>query len=180
MKFNIARLSKLDRGERSHLRQILQHSLDSPPLAAMRHIEGELNSEGESPNSTELRMQYLIAGLYALRHPDPYDSPVNGVSFAVAAAQLTAAKSEFDQNKQSPLERRFLSLLDSSRDELTFPLRQWITLFKQAGAEIDWVRLLRELTRWGDGIKDAWGRDYYRTLKHAAFETDDSDMPQEA
>ena len=167
MSFSIAKLSRLDRGERAQLRQVLQHELTHPPIAAMRHVEGESNAEGQAPGAVELQMHYLVAGLYALRYPDPLDSPVSGPHFAVAAAELTLAKADFDANKPSPLERRFLALLDGSRNELAYPLRQWITLFKQSGTDLDWTYLLRDLVFWGDGVKDKWGREYYRTLKRA-------------
>ncbi len=165
-------LGKQERAGRAHLRQILQHSLLTPPPQAIRIVG--VFAENEAPKSPREQAYYLVAGLYALCHPDPFDSPTTGKSFAEVTANLTLNRSDFDPTKTSSLEQRFLSLLDCERSELPYPLRQWVQLVKAASLEVDWVALLNDISYWGDKTRDQWGRTYYRTL-HRSNKNDSAD-----
>jgi CRISPR system Cascade subunit CasB len=70
-------------------------------------------------------------------------------------------------SKSTSAERRFITLLDSDRDQLAHRLRQMIALLKEQA--IDFSILLKGLLYWNDDQKrtqNAWARDFYRNLKH--------------
>lgn len=163
----IEHLSKLDRGARARLRRNLQQDSPYPNREAMRYVEEDI-WHIENPVSWERRAYYLVAGLYALRYPDPHDSPTEGVSFAEAAAQVVRLRNrqlEIDSSKESSLERRFFHLLETERDELPYHLRQWIGLMKAAGVHVDFAKLLSDISHWNERTKDAWARAFYRLLR---------------
>jgi CRISPR system Cascade subunit CasB len=162
-------LSKLDRSARARLRRNLQQDSPYPQKDAMRYVESYV-ARIDNPVSWERRAYYLIAGLYALRYPDPLDSPTEGVSFAEAAAQVVRLRNrqlEIDSSKESSLERRFFHLLEAERDELPYHLRQWMGLIKAAGAHVDFAALLNDVIYWNERTKDAWARAFYRVLRPA-------------
>jgi CRISPR type I-E-associated protein CasB/Cse2 len=167
----IDHLSTQERAGRAHLRRVLQDRelLVKPPPEAMRIVERYVLSN--DPLSPRYQAHYLIAGLYALCHPDPFDSPTSGKPFAEVAATLTFTRKDFDPTKVSSLEQRFLTLLDCERQELPYPLRQWVQLIKAASLEVDWSRLLLDMSDWGDDQRDKWGRRYYRTLHRSQKNT---------
>ncbi|MBS3965857.1 MAG: type I-E CRISPR-associated protein Cse2/CasB [Truepera sp.] len=163
----IERLSKLDRGARARLRRNLQQDSPYPNREAMRYVE-DFVQQVENPVSWERRAYYLVAGFYALRYPDPLDSPTEGVSFAEAAAQVVRLRNrqqEIDSSKESSLERRFFHLLEAERDELPYHLRQWIGLMKAAGVQVDFAKLLSDIIYWNECTKDTWARAFYRALR---------------
>jgi CRISPR type I-E-associated protein CasB/Cse2 len=168
----IHHLSRQERAGRAHLRQILQHSLETPPRQAMRIVG--VFADNEVPKSPREQAFYLVAGLYALCHPDPFESPTTGNPFAEVAAKLTLNRGDFDPTKTSSLEQRFLSLLDCERSELPYPLRQWVQLVKAASLEVDWATLVNDVAFWGDKTRDRWGRTYYRAL-HRSNKNDSTD-----
>jgi CRISPR type I-E-associated protein CasB/Cse2 len=172
----IERLSKLDRGARARLRRNLQQDSPYPNREAMRYVENYVQHV-ENPVSWERRAYYLIAGLYALRYPDPLDSPTEGVSFAEAAAQVVRLRNrqqEIDSSKESSLERRFFHLLETERDELPYHLRQWIGLIKAAGVHVDFAKLLSYIIYWNERTKDTWARAFYRSLRPMPQPTENS------
>lgn len=159
----IKRLSTCSRGERAGLRATLRQDDQFPPRQAMRVVEDFIRDE--SSFSHRRKMYYLLAALYALRYPNPNQSETTGEPFAKVAARITKNNPNFDASKTGSLEKRFLHLLNSERDELAYPLGQWISLVKASGYDLDWQKLLKDLCWWNDRMKDDWARRYYRELK---------------
>jgi CRISPR system Cascade subunit CasB len=73
-----------------------------------------------------------------------------------------------DQLNSDSIERRFVALLNSHRDDLPFHLRQIIGLLKSKEISIDWLQLLQALRYWDldktrrtqrDWAKSFWQED---------------------
>jgi CRISPR system Cascade subunit CasB len=64
-------------------------------------------------------------------------------------------------------ERRFITLLDSDRDQLPHRLRQMVALLKEQNLDLE--DLLKGLLNWNDDQKrtqNAWARAFYRNMNH--------------
>ncbi len=78
----------------------------------------------------------------------------------VAMRRMRAAR----QGSEDALDRRMTILLDCSRDELTFRLRQTIRLLASAEVGLDWAELLRDIRQWDRHWKPTqkkWARSYF-------------------
>ncbi len=77
---------------------------------------------------------------------------------------------------QDSLDKRFVALLDSDREDIAVPLRGFIQRIAAAEARIpvDYGRILTDLLHWeGDHTKRQWARDYWKT---ARAEQEDEDL----
>jgi CRISPR system Cascade subunit CasB len=81
---------------------------------------------------------YLVASLYAL-HPDPGGRGTLGD--AMRRVWLSRGQTE-------AIEKRFVHVLDSHRDDLPGRLRQAISLCRSESVPIDWTQLARDLIGW--------------------------------
>ena len=81
-----------------------------------------------------------------------------------------ACKKLYLEKEQSPsIERRFITLLDSDRDQLPHRLRQMLALLKEY--PIDFQTLLRDLGNWNSNLKKIqykWAQDFYRDAQDDA------------
>jgi len=98
----------------------------------------------------------LAAGLFAWVKGDC--SQAEGVNFGAAFGD----KLTLDEKRQR--EKRFIDLLDTDREELSYKLRQAITLIARDGIGLDWVRLVRHLGHWNHPdrwVQKEWARGFW-------------------
>lgn len=97
---------------------------------------------------------YLVAGLYAISGVQTGSGSMGAAAFRLRTR--TASDS---------VETRFLALLDADEEQLSYRLRQMITLMSSADIAPDWARHFRDLTNWNHPsrfVQENWARDYYR------------------
>lgn len=95
---------------------------------------------------------YIIAPLFAL-HPE-----------AGGAGNLGKAFSRVEDQSES-LERRFVALLNCHREDLSYHLRQAVSLLKAKDVTIDWRQLLRDVLFWDHEerfVQQQWARDFWQ------------------
>lgn len=97
---------------------------------------------------------FLIASLFAL-HPDsaPSGRTMGGVFRLIQGADHTES-----------IEKRFIRLLESDRDDVGNHLKQAISLAKSKGVAIDYHRLMADLLHWNHEdrfVQLAWAREYW-------------------
>ncbi len=144
---------------------------ENPNRAALAHLRRGLGGQldytlsrvgwlfrrvPESKDDVLLRCAVLAAGLFAWVKGDCHQSA--GVNFGAAfGAGLT-----LEQKQQR--EKRFIDLLDTDCEELTYKLRQAITLIARDNEGLDWVRLIQDLDRWSRPnrrVQQEWARGFW-------------------
>lgn len=140
---------------------ILRRGITHEPGADFRmfpYVERFVPSQAHERDSRRLAM-YAVASLYAW-HPQHEKQ-----SFAAAFGRLWRS---LDRDS---LEQRFMGLLAADAENVVDYLRQAITLLAVHELGLDYVRLLKDLTRWmnpavnpatRDRIRQTWARDFYR------------------
>ncbi len=119
------------------------------------------------PKEWALESAGLVAGLFAL-HPLP-GSPVSlGKGFR-RLREKTGSES---------VEKRFVHLLDSSREELDDRLRHAVSLLKAKDIAVDWLDLLKHVLGWDSETRWAqktWATDFW--AEGRGDEADAADQP---
>jgi CRISPR system Cascade subunit CasB len=95
----------------------------------------------------------LVAALFAF-HP----SPGSGGSLGEAFRELRARAGS------DSIEKRFVALLDSAKEDLPGRLRQAVSLLKSKEIALDWEQLLTDLRRWEQpsrGVQRDWARRFW-------------------
>ena len=119
---------------------------------------------------------FLVASLFALHqgrygpHPTVSDPRRNslGASFIVL----------FEKTKSDSIEKRFVALLNASREEVDEHLRHAISLLKAHNVGVDWAQLLHDLNGWGYASRSTqrrWAQGYWQT--RASLNTGDGADP---
>ncbi len=154
-------LEKLNDND-TKVRAVLRRSLAFAPgtdVRAYPYVESFVKNEN---CMWRREMHYLVAGLWSAHWREGRSGP--HLSIGKACSEL------YRERENSPsIERRFISLLDSDRDQLPHRLRQMIALLKEQ--TIDFDAMLRGLLRWNEGkrpTQNAWARDFYRTMNNEA------------
>jgi|SRR5579862_4774634 len=169
------------RRDLAELRGIL-HGQPWDLYRAGKHIIPALDAAGVTPghDGADFREQcfYQIAGLFALAYREVKHKP--NISFGAALRSLRHPEKGSDS-----LDGRFLTLLNSSADQLFDHLRRLICLLQASGrSDLDWARLLVNIQYWnaeGRFVQKRWARDYYRadTTKGDTDSTDDTQIADE-
>lgn len=189
-----AELAKLPRGQHAELRRTLG---DDRPGHGAYFLEGVAYRSGlawalkehlDGLERSNRQALYLVAGLYALveRPHDGEEPEENAEAEAKERKALSLGALLGDlyraQEARPSTEKRFLALLDADREALPYHLRQAVTLLDAGDLRPDWPRLLRDVTGWGDRIRQTWARDFYRhaepperKAKAAAIAEEDGD-----
>lgn len=168
-----AELAKLPRGQHAELRRTLS---DDRPGHGAYFLEGvayrsglawALKEELDGLEQSSRRALYLVAGLYALvERPHDGEEPEEERTETKARKPLSLGALLGDlyraQDARPSTEKRFLALLDADREALPYHLRQAVTLLDAGDLRPDWPQLLRDVTRWGDAVRQTWARDFYR------------------
>ena len=143
-------LLRLDRGGLAALR----HGLGQSPgmVAEMhRYVAWALPDEHWTWRN---QTYYLAAALFAW-HPAPKGTGNLGDAFRRVYEGRRQAES---------IERRFVALLNSHRDDLQYHLRQAIGLARSADVPIDWPQLHRDIIYWdheSGRTKREWARAFW-------------------
>jgi CRISPR system Cascade subunit CasB len=143
----------------SKVRAVLRRSLAFEPgryVPAYPYVEPFVKDEN---SSWRREMHYLVAGLWAAHAREEQSNTKMTFGSACHALYL-------DKNKSPSIERRFITLLDSDRDQLPHRMRQMLALLKEYPIAFD--GLLAGLLSWNDDRKrtqNAWARDFYRNLQ---------------
>jgi CRISPR system Cascade subunit CasB len=137
-----------NRAALAHLRRGLDHALD--------YTLGRVGWLFRRVPNSALGDAVLAAGLFAWVKGDC--RPTDGVNFGAAfGAGLT-----LDEKQRR--EKRFIDLLDTDREELSYKLRQAITLIARDCAGLDWVLLIRHIGQWSHPdrwVQREWARDFW-------------------
>ncbi len=160
----IEHLSGLDRGARAELRRSLAFDPGQHVLA-FRYVERFAPDDDDGWRRTAY---YLTAGLHAL-HPEHAE----GHNFGRSVADLQRRK------PSGSTETRFLALLDADSDQLSYRLRQMVSLVKGESVSVDWAQLLDDLFWWNHPerrVQRRWARGFYsaQPAEHDQDETDDT------
>jgi CRISPR system Cascade subunit CasB len=140
----------------TRVRAVLRRSLSFEPgkfPPAYPYVEPFIKDE-ESAWRREIF--YLVAGLWAAHWREGRQQQAMALGKACAEYQKAS--------KSTSAERRFITLLDSDRDQLAHRLRQMIALLREQA--IDFGDLLKRLLHWNDDQKRSqndWARDFYRS-----------------
>lgn len=143
------------------VRAVLRRSLAFAPgkcFKAFPYVEPFVKDEG---NSWRRETHYLVAGLWASHWSEGRIGMPIGIGEACAKYR--------DESNSSSIERRFINLLDSDREQLAHRLRQMVALLKKHN--LDFSMMLWDedkkvgLLSWNDEQKRTqteWARDFYR------------------
>lgn len=180
----VAELYRLDRGKQADLRRSISDDEGAYWLTGLLH-----RTDYHGGNQAAAR---LVAGLFALKPSarDDGEPAPSADDLAKAAAQSKSLAAQLAQvhlaqnrsvgkgsTEQSSTEQRFLGLLDADRYGLPYHLRQAVQLVQ--GQTIDgkrlqpdWVRLLDDVTYWGEKVRRRWADDFYRQIYRSKSEND--------
>jgi CRISPR system Cascade subunit CasB len=154
----------------------LYHKNDRAALAALRRGLGR--APGEAMESYRYIARFaaqinsrrkeeslhIVATLFSL-----YPSASRGGDNWMIA-NLGASLRELRGKLESEgVDRRFVALLNSHRDELATHLRQIVSLLKSKEVTINWLRLLRDINRWDDDERDTqrkWAKAFWREARN--------------
>jgi CRISPR type I-E-associated protein CasB/Cse2 len=175
---------KQDRGALADLRR----GLGKPPGQAAemhRYIVPWLSASEATPYVTwREEVYYLVASLFAL-YPEstwpPGQDPGYQRNLGASFAQLeqTSNQGRQEDGKQtSPVERRFVALLNCHADNLQDHLRHAISLMKSTKPPIpvDWAVLLSDLVWWDSDsrrVQRQWARAFWGRIPSTETESDD-------
>lgn len=151
----------------TRVRAVLRRSLAFDPgqyVPAYPYVEPFVK---DNDNSWRRKMLYLVAGLWAAQWQEGQTGQrlSLGKACAVFDTEKRKTMSKDDRQKLTSTEKRFVTLLDSDRDQLPHRLRQMIALLKEQ--PIDFDVLLTGLLYWNNDQKrtqNAWARDFYRNM----------------
>lgn len=145
---------------------------DRGALAALRRGLGKTPGEVSEmhryvvpwlPETSNLRLEdpyYLVASLFAWHQrswrPREGDNRLTnlGASFARLARE----------DESDSIEKRFVALLDSHRDDLPDHLRTAVGLLRSHEIPIDWAQLLRDIKGWSwesRSVQRQWARAFW-------------------
>jgi CRISPR system Cascade subunit CasB len=161
------------------VRAVLRRSLAFDPGAyvpAYPYVEPFLNDED---NPWKRKIFYLVAGLWASHWREGQIGAAMPIGEACAIFESEKRKhlNKNDRQKSSSTEKRFITLLDSDRDQLSHRLRQMVALLNDQA--IDFESMINGLLYWNDDQKrtqHSWARDFYRNIN---FEMDSETTTKE-
>jgi len=139
----------------TRIRAVLRRGLSFEPGAypsAYPYVEPFVKGE---ENGWRRDVHYLVAGLWA-QH---WRGDRVGAPETLSRACLGYYRS---QENSPSVERRFISLLDSDGDQLTYRLRQMTVLLKEY--PLDFPSLLKDLLSWNHDkkwVQNKWAREFY-------------------
>lgn len=147
----LAERRETDSGARATL-AILRRAVGKPPgeaADAARFVWGFLPRDAPPWQvDEEEEVFHLIAGLFAL-HPKPWPEAETGPRTRNLGASFAMLRRKAEeQGGGENVERRFIALLNSHKDDLPKHLRQAISLLRSEDIPVDWLQLLRDIRGW--------------------------------
>jgi CRISPR system Cascade subunit CasB len=160
--------NKGDRGSLAALRRALGDRLAFSPEVA-QFVERYIDEEA-TPGEAEAA--YLIAALFAHY---PHHARLGEFARQRCLGRSLRALRFRDGATDQGLERRFVALLDASRDELPTHLRQMFQLMASRGQEpVDFEQLFYDLLEWDHPerrVQRTWATAFWREERPADGET---------
>ena len=150
---------------------VLRRGLSGNPCEDLNMYRFVARKVPDSDRSTSREgVYYLVAALYAL-HPMETDEGNFGSHMKRAASQRADLEAA---------ERRFTVLLNTRLEDLSSPLRQAVTMLKQAEKEIavNWTGLFADLLHWehpNKTVQRAWANSFWGYERPA----EDTNQPAE-
>lgn len=176
----VDRRSFEDPGVRSALRRGRGKDLDAVPFMH-RFVAGWLTEEQLRDPDVE-RAYYTVASLIASQRREQYAAanstgdgapPASGRHGRSLGAAFADAVAKGDAGlRESSAETRLNLLSRQSVDGLHRHLPGAVQLLRDRQVEVDWARLLVDLTRWrrhSGAVKRRWLQDYYRARLAAEY-----------
>lgn len=189
----IAHLYNCDAGERAELRRCLAADKPSDHLPAYRLVE----KRAAAAKGWQRECYYLVAGLFALveRKPpkgrgatnlvaDDAEPPLKALTLA-RAVKIYESRAAKGEGNMSSVERCFLALLDSDRDQLPYRLRQMLQMITKGqnavSAPLSWIQLLKDLQYWReddqDRVRQRWASEFYEPSEPDDKQTNEETKP---
>lgn len=114
--------------------------------------------------ATDEEVLYLTAALFSL-HPEiaAREEGAYPPSLLRSLARLMDIQGRSTDDRAA-IDRRVLALLNADRADLFHHLRHLVSLFRNSGVGIDWVRLARDLRAWNRAdrrVQRQWARDWW-------------------
>ena len=167
----IKRLASMSRGEVADLRRSLSHS-PGAFVPAMRVLEHFFNQSEWRRIPT-----YIVGGLFAdAWRPQREDATWSDADTRMSLPRaMRTCISRRGNDASGPLERRFLTLIDTSLDGVAVHMRPILRMVHAEGLSLSWTRLLYDVTRWSSPdsrIQLSWAREFYRAYDDSE-ETDE-------
>lgn len=162
----ISRLAAMSRAEAAGLRRSLSH----PPgefTPAIRVLEYFFNGDDRRRKPT-----YIVGGLFA----DVWRPPNEGSTWTDADTRLSLPRAmrvyigRRGSDARGPLERRFLTLIDTTLEGVTIHMRPLLRMMYAEGLSISWTRLLSDISQWNspdNKVQLSWAREFYRAYDQA-------------
>lgn len=162
----------------AHLQELVKRE-DRAALAALRRGLGKTPGEtpemyryvvpwvgSNAPRWTE-DAYYLVAALFAL-HQESWHAAEDRRGATNLGASLGFLKLKTESES---VERRFVAMLNSHRDDLHQHLRHSVALLRSNDVAVDWLQLLRDIQSWGRpgySVQRAWARAFWRGREEEA------------
>ena len=107
---------------------------------------------------------YIVGSLFALHHEKESNSGNMGNHFRALGTP--------NEPPPANVERRFMTLLASDKDELPDALRQAVSLLKSKGEPVNWFQLARDVQQWHsddrrERVRKQWARAFWNAEKIA-------------
>ncbi len=155
----------------------LDEADDRAALASLRRGVGQQpGSVLETARIVERRLElgtppsvrnacYIVGSLFALHHESVSSNGDMGKHFRKICGDLKPGD-ELPRN----IERRFMSVLASDKDELPDALRQAVSLLKSKDIPVNWFRLAQDVQQWHwdnerEQVCKKWARGFWNTEK---------------
>ncbi len=135
--------SYVEKGKRAEL-AALRRGLGKPPGSAPEMYPLVVPWLPAGIGLREEEAYYLTASLFAA-HPEWWrasESEKWGNNLGASFYRLAKKK------ESGSIEKRFMAILNSQREDLSVHLRHAVSLFKSGSIPVDWVCLLRDLRGW--------------------------------
>ncbi|MCI0412695.1 type I-E CRISPR-associated protein Cse2/CasB [bacterium] len=150
----------------------LNEKQDRAALAALRR------GLGKAPGEAMEAYRY-IAPFVSEKTTRQYEAALHtvGTLFGLYPSRSRAGDGWFDMNMGASLrdlkgkltaesvDRRFVSLLNSHRDDLDDHLRSIVSLLKSKDITVNWLQLLRDIMRWEDDrriVQRNWAKAFWQ------------------
>lgn len=155
----------------AHLRRGIGHVPGELPMLWGSFLTGlpeELCSPGGEPSRAEWAI-YTALTLYALHQQGKADSvQVEGVSLGKAALRLAGGS---DEERQRIWRRLNLVAQADDMQEMSYRLRQLVTLLKADGVGLDYALLAADLFEYqfdasANRVRLRWGQDFFNASKN--------------
>ena len=142
---------------------VLRRSLTKEPGKDPRAFPYVEPFVAKAPSWTR-KAYYLLAGLFA------WGAVREGERLKAKGDPLGEAVFKLYERRGQPpsVEQRFIALLDADEEELSFRLRQMVSLIKSEEVPLDWERLLQDIEQWGAEsrwVQERLAREFYERVQ---------------